>query len=179
MGAISRRQLLTTVAATAAVAALPLISAVADAPLAAPAEVIPSWVVGSSGEFNWRHIVARTQREALRFFAEDLGDYDGEECGHEDYQEGCECCEAVCCYEVDRVPRFDGKATITAADWLRANLGHICSRCSYETFREEGGHPVGDEAVCSDCMTLADWDVVDPERAAELRAELADEGVSA
>lgn len=173
MAEINRREILIGTAAVAVAASLPEIAAAVPASVV-PAEVMPSWVVGSEGEFNWQHIVARTEREAIRLYCDDLGDLD-EECGHDSNTEGCECCETMSCYQADRVPKFDGKQNITAADWLRAGLGHICSRCSYETFREEGGHAVGDEAVCADCMTLADWDIVDPERAAEIRAELAAE----
>lgn len=163
---VSRRELLIGAAAVAAVATMPLIPAIA-----APAEAVPAWVVGSDGEFDWQHIVARTEREALRFFAEDCGDYE-EDCDHDSHQDGCDCCEAIASYVVERKPMWDGKADVTPGDWLRSGSGHICSRCSYETFPEEGGHGVGDEAVCSECMQLTDWDMVDPEHAAELRSDL-------
>lgn len=167
MNNLSRREILIGVAAVAAAASVPAVPVVAR-----PAEIIPAWVVGSDGEFNWQHIIARTERQALRFFAQECGDYE-EDCDHSEYQDGCECCEAIGSYMAERKPMWDGKRynDITPGDWLRSGTGHVCSRCSYETFPEEGGRGVGDEAVCSDCMTLADWDIVDPQHAAELRAE--------
>jgi len=94
------------------------------------------------------------------------------ECGPGDSGE-CEYCWAS--FDAHRVPSMDTIESPTPADWLRADMGHTCSRCGYETFAQHNGHPVGDEAVCEDCMSLADWEIVDPERAAEMRAELADE----
>ena len=164
---INRRELLVGAAALATSASLPVLPSIT-----APAEIIPAWVVGSEGEFNWQHIIAKTEREACRFFAQECGDYE-DECDHDSYQEGCDCCESISAYDAERKPMWDGKPydSISPGDWLRSGTGHVCSRCSYETFPEEGGHGVGDEAVCEDCMTLADWDVVDPERAAEIRAD--------
>jgi hypothetical protein len=158
---INRRDVLIGVAAVAAAAKLPTAGAVAK-----PAEVIPAWAVGTPGEFNWQHIVARTAEKAERVFRAENCDFECEEdtlCGE---------CEG-CTMEVvaERKPVWDGLENPTSADWLRAGSGTYCSRCSYETFPEENGHPVGDEAVCEECMTLADWDIVDPERAAELRAQ--------
>lgn len=173
MGALNRREILVGAAAVAAVTAIPVQAAAATAPVA---EILPAWAVGSEGEFNWQHIVARTEREAQRIFVCDNG-YDDfeEECAHDSHEDGCDCCDVLAAFDAQRIPRWDGLSRTTNADWLRANMGSLCSRCGYETFREEGGHPVGDEAVCSDCMTLADWDVVDPQRAAEIRADMAED----
>lgn len=166
MGRLSRRDLLIGAATVAAVTGIPILSA------GAPPEVIPAWVVGTEGEFDWQHVVARTKREAIRIFASDTGNDDfEEECDHDEYQDGCDCCEALGPFDAERKPMWDGKQDVTPGDWLRSGTGHICSRCSYETFREVGGHGVGDEAVCAECMTLADWDIVDPEHAAEIRRE--------
>ena len=164
---IHRRELLVGTAALAVSASIPTLPS-----LAAPTKIIPAWVVGSEGESNWQHIIAKTEREALRFFAQECGDYE-EECAHDSRQDGCDCCEAIDSYMAERKPMWDGRPydSITPGDWLRSGTGHICSRCSYETFPEEGGRGVGDEAVCEECMTLADWDAVDPERAAEIRAD--------
>lgn len=140
--------------------------------MAAPAELIPAWVVGTPGEFDWQHIIAKTEDQARRFFAAEVigGDPACEEGGLPDCE--CDFCEKLGQVEAERKPMWDGKPynSITPGDWLRSGTGHICSRCSYETFREEGGHGVGNEAVCEECMTLADWEIVDPEHAAELRA---------
>lgn len=169
MADILRREVLIGVAAIAAVANIPAASA-----LATPTpEVLPAWVVGSEGEYNWQHITARTEREALKLFAEDCGDYE-EDCGHVEYQDGCDCCEEIFQYTAERKPMWDGRREVSPGDWIRSGTGHICSRCSYETSPDEGAHGVGDEAVCEECMELADWDIVDPDRAAEIRTDLAD-----
>lgn len=165
---ISRREALLGTAAVIASAALPSVPATA-----APApEIIPAWVVGTPCEGDWQHIIARTKREALRKFVCD-GGYDDfeDECKHAVHQDDCDCCEALADFDAKRIARWDGLQSTTNADWLRAGMGTVCSRCGYEVFVEEGGHAVGDEAVCSDCMKLADWDIVDPERAAEIRAK--------
>lgn len=173
MNGISRREVLIGAAAVAAVANIPAMPA-----LAAPAEVLPAWVVGSEGEYNWQHIIAKTEREALRLFAEDNGgDYE-EDCGHAEYHDGCDCCEEIFQYIAERKPVWDGRSEVSPGDWIRSGTGHICSRCGYETSPDEGAHGVGDEAVCEECMELADWDTIDPERAAEIRADLADRETS-
>ena len=171
MTELSRRDLLIGAAAVAAVANIPTLPA-----MAASAEVIPAWVVGTPGEFDWQHIIARTEEEARRFFAAEVvgGETACEEGGADDCD--CEFCQSFNGVEAERKPMWDGKSYdgITPGDWLRSGTGHICSRCSYETFREEGGHGVGNEAVCEECMTLADWDIVDPGRAAEIREDALD-----
>lgn len=168
MSQLSRRDLLVGAAAIAAAAHLPTVTATT---VQAPAEIIPAWIVGTPGEFDWQHVVAKTQREAFLEWLSETGNCDfEEECTHEDYHEGCDCCEAIGSLEAERKPMWDGRRDVTPGDWLRSGTGHICSRCSYETFSEEGGHGVGHEAVCAECMTLADWDLADPEHAAELRA---------
>lgn len=63
----------------------------------------------------------------------------------------------------------------TAGDWLTAGMGHTCSRCGEETSVDCGGKNVAGVAVCEDCMKLPDWEIVDPERAAEMKADMADE----
>lgn len=166
MGRVSRREVLIGAAAIATVANIPNLPALTTP---AAAEVLPAWVVGSEGEYNWQHIIARTEREALRLFAEDCGDYD-EDCEHPEYQDGCDCCEAIFQNTAERKPMWDGRSKVSPGDWIRSGTGHICSRCSHETSPDEGAHGVGDEAVCEECMELADWDIVDPEWAANLRA---------
>lgn len=158
---IRRRELLIGTAALAVSAGIPTLPS-----LAAPTKIIPAWAVGTPGEFNWQHIVAETAERAERLFRNENCDFECEEgspCGE------CEGCTLD--VEAERKPIWDGKSSLTSADWLRGGSGTYCARCNYETFPEGDGHPVGDEAVCHDCMTLADWDIVDPERAAEIRAD--------
>ncbi|WLA80375.1 twin-arginine translocation signal domain-containing protein [Bradyrhizobium elkanii] len=164
MADLSRRDLLVGAAAVAAAVNIP---AIVPAPIAA-AEVIPAWAVGTPGEFNWQHVVARTADEAKRIFR---AEWVTDSCeGEEDSP--CEECE-FCTLDVDvqRVHVWDGKRDVVGADWLDAGLGTYCGRCSYECFADNGAKNVNGEAVCEECMKLADWDIVDPEYAAELRAE--------
>ena len=165
---LSRRDLIASAAAALAVSALPAAAEVIAAPAS---EVVPAWVVGTPGEFDWQHVTGRTAEEAIHnFMCETIG---GTGCEEEDIapETGCECewCSTIGGLEAERKPAWDGIAKTTPADWLRAGLGTICCRCGYETFPEEGGHPVSDKAICEECMTTADWDVVDPSRAAEMR----------
>jgi hypothetical protein len=149
------------------------IPAAAVAPVAAP---LPAWTVGTSGEFDWQMVRALTEKDARLLWASDFTGDDACEDGGPP-KDDCECdlCSKFRCAEVNRVEQWDSLDEVKPADWLRVGFGHVCSRCGYETFREEGGKAVGDEAVCEECMTVEDWDAVDPERAAELRAEMADE----
>jgi hypothetical protein len=163
MTQLSRRELLIGAAAMAAVANIPTLPDVA-----APTEIIPAWAVGTPGEFNWQHIVARTAEEAERIFRAEWCD---DSCEGEE-EAPCGECDA-CTLDIDatRVKAWDGKTDIFSADWLDAGLGTYCSRCSYECFADNGAKNVNGEAVCEECMKLADWDIVDPEYAAELRDE--------
>lgn len=176
MAEINRREAFTLAAAAAVSAAIPSIPFAAPAAAGAAAPLLPVWAVGEPGEFNWDMVRALTEDEAKAIWAEDRCGVCECECEDKQNPSGdCEFCCEVRAAEAQRYPQLDAKAEITPADWLRVGMGHICSRCSYETFREEGGHPVGNEAVCQDCMKLEDWDIADPERAAEIRAEMAEE----
>jgi hypothetical protein len=158
-------------AAAAVAAAIP---AQAAAPVSQAAT--PAWIVGTPGEYNWQAIFAKTEEEAIRLWVEEETGLEGCERGEASDDCDCEfCCSLYSDLDAERVKEFDGKTDITPGDWLSAGKGHICSRCGYETSRDEGGKAIGKEAVCSDCMTLADWDIVDPERAAEIRADQAEE----
>jgi hypothetical protein len=163
---MNRRELLIGTAAVAIAANIPA----AIATPSVPAEVMPAWVVGTPGEFDWQHMTGRTAEDAIRnYVCETIGGDGCEDSGEPDCD--CEWCDKIRSVEAERKQMWDGKRDVTPGDWLRSGTGHICSRCGYETFGEEGGHGVGDEAVCAECMTLSDWDIVDPERAAQLRAE--------
>lgn len=164
---LSRRQILVGAAAVAAASAIPATVAPAIE-AAAPAEIIPAWAVGTPGEFNWQHIVARTAEEAERIFR---AEWIGDNC--EDEEDGpCGECDA-CCLDVEatRVKSWDGLGTTTSADWLRADMGSCCTRCGSESHKDAGAQIVGEDAICEDCLTLADWGIIDPKHAAELRAE--------
>lgn len=172
METISRRAVLVLGSAAVASAALPPV------PVAAAAKVVvQSWVVGTPGEYDWLHCWGDTAEQAkLDWLVGHCGDSvceNGDELGNEDCD--CDVCVAYRGIETERVEAWDNKDTITNADWIRAGLGSLCSRCGYETSSDEGGCAVGDEAVCEGCMTLADWEKIDPERAVEMRAESEEE----
>lgn len=166
---VSRRDVLTMAAGAVVAANLPA----AQPALPVQPPPTPAWAVGSPGEWNWRHIVARTEHAARRMFA-----CDGcrDECDHDEMVEGCEFCALATDpdLEAKRVTEWDGKGDTDAADWLNAGFGYICDRC--------GGEPSADDAqvvdgvcVCDECMTLEDWDKANPGHARELRAEQANE----
>ena len=89
--------------------------------------------------------------------------------------DGCAYCDIAPSYDAYRVEVFDTlERDPTGAEWFSAGLGTHCDRCGFETHPETGGVAIGKFAICEDCLTLADWDVIDPQRAAEMRAEEAE-----
>jgi hypothetical protein len=167
---LTRRFVVAAAAASAATAAVP---AGAAAPPPAPAPPLPAWIVGTDGDFNFQIVRAATRHDAILTLAQDETGLRACSCSETLHERRCAFCHFAS-RDAYRAEHFDAIATPSAADWIRAGFGHCCSRCDIETFAEEGGHAVGEEAVCEDCMTLADWDLVDPERAAEIREEMAD-----
>lgn len=172
MADLTRRQALAMGIGAAVVAAVPASVAAAIPVAEAPASDLLAWAVGTPGEFDWQFIRARTADEAIRSFAcETVG---GDGCEDENADpDGCGDCEW--CFamgaDAERKPMWDDLEQTTNADWIRAGMGSLCSRCSYETFPDTGAEIVKEEVVCEECMTLTDWDIVDPERAAELREQ--------
>lgn len=160
---LTRRALLGSVAASAVVAALPVVPLVAlSAEPVAP--VLQAFVVGTPGEFDWHSYLARSAEEAFGYWVEERGeDYDWT--FDPDY--------------VQRVEAWDGRdpGSITPADWLRVNLGHCCERCGYETHADAGARIVCEEVVCDDCLTFADIVATDADEAFdEILNRLDDEG---
>lgn len=151
----SRRQVLLGSAASVAVLAAPGVA------IASPRPRLPMWAVGSPGEFDWQAVAAPTRGEAVKEYLGLIGMREDDEFAGD--------------FEVQRCAVWDDlDGEPSPADWLHANMGTLCDRCDCETHSEDG-HAVGKEAVCEDCMTVEDWDIVDPEYAAELRADLAAE----
>lgn len=174
MAMLSRRAVLASAGAAAVVAGLPAGTSVPVATVTkAMKPPLPTWIVGTPGEWDHEIIRAATRELAVRLRCDDCEGEDDEDFAGPD---GCECepCLARGGYEATRVPQWDGRNSINSGDWLDIGQEALCSRCDYETAKEMGGHNVGGKAVCEDCMTLADWDIVDPERAAEIREEMAD-----
>lgn len=168
---LSRRAFVCSAAATAGAMTLPAMTAVA--PLGARGEPLRYWIAGTPGESNWECFLTKTASEAENAWRnENLHECNCPEIREEtgDPEEFCESCSV----EVGSQPfdPQDPEKGVVGADWLRNGCGFCCARCGDETDHNDG-YPVGDDAVCSYCMTLADWDIVNPERAAELRAEFA------
>lgn len=181
---MNRRELLQSTAALAVVAATPPALKPIAAKAAAP--LTPMWAVGTDyGDMDWQPIGASTCEEARRLYAMERGLTAGEAdcdgtchdmggfpesgacrwCGCEDVNEPSNCIDAV------RVDAWDGKEKIRSVDWIAANMGSQCDRCGDDCFGGQDARAVGDEAVCDECMTLADWQIVDPHYAAELMAD--------
>ncbi|WP_345820409.1 hypothetical protein ABC766_00060 [Methylobacterium fujisawaense] len=181
MTALSRRSFLAAAGAAATVAGLPAGASVPVAPVAkAVKPPLPTWIVGTPGEWDHEIIRAASREAAVLMRCDDCEGADDEDFAGPD---GCECepCLARSGYEATRVPEWDGRpeSSIGSGDWLDRGSEAICSRCDYETAKEMGGWNINGKAVCEDCMTLADWDIVDPERAAELRADMAEDEAEA
>lgn len=142
---MNRRQFLTGVATAALAPTLPPlpVAALPIAPPPPPAPALLTFIVGTPGEFDWRPVFARTAEEA---FEERFGGCfdDDEEPDINEY--------------VTRVKEWDGKAEeeLTPAAWLKQGFGYCCCRCGDECYGGDGGATVGDEAVCEQCLTLAD-----------------------
>lgn len=157
---MNRREFLTTVSAATLAPALPAVvqPAVISVDLAKSPSVT-MWAVGTWGEYDWQPVAAETEEEAIRLVA----DWDGMICPETGELE--KSYDATRCKEWDDLPHDP-----TPGDWLRAGMGHTCDRCGFETASDDG-QAVGDKAICNDCMTIEDWQLVDPEYAQELREE--------
>lgn len=146
MGDLTRRSLFCGVAASALVAGMPAIPAIS----AVVAQPVPlkAFIVGTPGEYDWQHYIARTAEEAFAYWREERADED-EEAEKWVFDPD----------SVQRVEEWDGRSysSIKPADWFRAGLGHICDRCGYETHPDFGGVIICEEVVCADCLTSADY----------------------
>lgn len=163
---VTRRSFINGAVSVAAAASVPAAPAVASSPQ------IPmlAYFVGTPGEFDGQFVRAATPRDAFMQWNEYQGTFDDED--------GCERCEEKDCtcdpsYYTQRIKAWDDiDGEPTNADMMRAGIGCICDRCSYEVFGGDG-HILGDDVVvCVDCMDLADWAVADPEYHAELLDEI-------
>jgi hypothetical protein len=172
MNNISRRSALALGASAIAAATLPMPASIVSAASAAKPPT-PAWAVGTPGEWDWQVIEAPNEFAArLAWASERIGG--GCECDDGgDPKDGCDCefCMAFSGADVDRKPDWDGKdVSIGSREWCESGLGAYCDRCGNEAHRDSGAHFVSDEWVCEDCMDLKDWEIVDPEYAADERA---------
>lgn len=140
----------------AASAKLPALAAIEPAPLVfPPAPRILSWIVGTDGDYNWRHIRAETLEKAISIWRDEEGCGSICEAIEEGDTEPCDTCSFCINSGANgwRVAEFDAIEDPTPGDWLRAGYGYTCSRCGDETDPQNDGHAIGDEAVCDYCLT--------------------------
>jgi len=158
MTEVSRRTALGL--AVGAVAA-PLLPEALAAPAVSQAPLFPAWTVGTPGEFNWRSIFAPNAQRAIEIWAEaesiDAEDIEGMDVEARE--------------EPGLDPDTEGEHEMSLQDARKLAWGHICDRCGTEAASWEWSI-VETDAICDDCMTLADWQIADPEHAAELREEM-------
>lgn len=160
---LSRRAFLIGTSALVVLPALPAISAPAPVATAARA-VSPMWAVGTPGEFDWQAIRAASPERAFQIWIADQDFEDGEEAIFDPSY-------------VTRVERWDDLKKVNPADWIEADMGHCCERCSHETHRDAGARVIAGEVVCEDCFTFADLMAEGGEDAIdELINKIADEG---
>lgn len=160
---LSRRTFLIGTSALVAAPALPAIAM--PAPIITTARAAaPMWAVGTPGEFDWQAIRAATPEKAFKIWMQEQ-DWDAEDEMEFDPT------------FVTRVERWDSLRKVNPADWIEADMGHCCERCSYETHRDAGARVVAGEVVCEDCFTFADLMAEGGEDAIdELANKIADEG---
>ena len=154
---MNRRELLVGILATPAVAAIPDVAVAAS-----PAPVgLPAWSVGTPGDMNWNVFFCKTQDEAIEAWRS---------WNSVDNDDDTEWVEAR------REPKFDNPLNDDPDTILKYQAGWtvFCDRCDYEVSRDDGESEIvnaGKSIVCTDCMTADEWEVRDPERAAEMREE--------
>ena len=160
---MTRRQLLLGLSAAALAPALPPlpVAALTMAPPRVPTSALLTFIVGTPGEFDWRVQLAESAEHAFRLrFGDDY---------FEDGDPSIDLNE-----HVTRMSRWDGtpEKDITPAMWLRAGMRYCCTRCGNETYSEEGGLAVGEEAICKDCLTFTEKLVFDEDNVVELLADM-------
>jgi hypothetical protein len=149
-------------------AAVPIVASIPAAAVAAIVTEVPlskAWMVGTPGEYDWQAVWADTVGEARRIYGEERGTYTDGLC------DDCESADCVCEHlSVRREPRWDGRGAVSSGDWIDVGYGAFCERCGNETGADDA-YSIGGDAVCCDCMELADWKIADPERYAEMLEE--------
>jgi len=132
-------------------------------------------MVGTPGKHDGAHIMARSLKEAFQIWGEERGTMCGTDECERCYERGDEPNKPCTCdpnYYAKRFPKWDNLGhEATPADWLTAGFGYICDRCGNEDGFGDG-HVINGDAVCVDCMELADWKIADPDYYAEQIDEL-------
>lgn len=167
-GEMTRRGLLLTGAALAAMSPVPGAPALA----ALEAAPLPIWAVGTPGYYDGLIVRAATREEAILEWANIQGNI----IGHytDDDQWICDGVDpdAEAGVEVDDVSAV---ATVSpdASDeevGFAIGWGWICDRCSYEASPGDW-HVVEGKGVCHDCIEREEWRTIDPEYYADLIAD--------
>ncbi len=161
---MNRRDLLRGAAASAAVVALPFTPALSAVVEPAASPILPAWIVGTDGEYNWQFIRAASRSEALTAWIADMYGEDSCYTNAGAPPEDCDCdfCYHRHCLEANRMEHWDALLhEPIPADWLESGIGHICEACGYETSQDGGakiisGAPFTRKTVlCEDCAD--DW----------------------
>lgn len=193
---LTRRDVLAGSAAVAASATMPSLPAT-SAPVA---PVLPDvgWLVGQEDRMNWQRIYAPTKDDAIREWATMThGGECCEECGKNfitgerpgdadksdleiEVDDNCDDCTGNP-LRVDRVKQIDPYEGKPVPDKVKWRLGWWipdCSRCDWTADDDCGGEAsdygwlMGDDFVCEDCVTLADFEKHHPKEYAERLDEL-------
>jgi hypothetical protein len=179
----SRREFMTLAGAAVAAPLLPAAPAV-GAPVAVTEIAAPlmAYVVGTPGEYDAQAIWATSPRAAYEEWAHDhkgilCADGACEICENYDSPDGplkhaCSCDHNEYVTRVKVWDELDHEPT--PGEWIDVGIGHICQRCDWETSADDA-YNISGEAVCYECMTLADWKIASPERYQEELEELLDE----
>ncbi len=156
---LTRRTFLGSAAAIAIAPAVPPTAVAPAAQAAAPATTI--WVGGHTGEFDWQPINAATRNDAIRELIASWEGIPEGDVSEEDLAKHDLCLE--------RAENMDGLEVdqIKGHHWIDAGLGCSCDRCGVECYAPDGARAIECEAICSDCLTIADKLADDPRDAEE------------
>lgn len=151
---ISRRQLLKTSAAFAAVMSSPALAAMPKA----KSTPLKSYSVGVDGEWNWAAVKARNPTEAIQWWCSEEGVGSTCEVTDGDMQDDCDCefCEMSRMAIVERQESWDGIRVKPGDEhWLAVGLGATCTICKIETSIADGAKAIGRKPYCSHCAPEA------------------------
>jgi hypothetical protein len=147
---LSRRMFLASSSAIAAAHLLPTLPASADQAATAAKPATKIWVGGHDGEFDWQPFNANTREEAIRQL---FNSWEGVPPG--DITEDILAEHGLC---LQRAETMDGLQVdeIKGHNWIDAGLGCCCDRCGSECFAPDGARSINGEAICEECLTIAD-----------------------
>lgn len=157
---MDRRSFLASAAAGVVAPLVPVPVASAVLPSLPVAPLHPVWEVGTEGEMNWELLRAPNIEAARAAWLDEKGRCSGCTVGN------CECYGTP---DARRVKALDDKFETTGDNEARRIAGWLgtCNRCDHNECYD-WRVLANDEAVCDECMTLADWETEDPEYYAEL-----------